>query len=308
MSAQPYEPLRLAPPLDQHSRLGWLLSIRRLARRAWDAALAAPRSAAGYVGRLYRSTPLTGGGSWLRRAAGRLLKPLVTITSRLGKTGLVAGLLTVATSPTARRLIKKAGSTCVRGLSWLAGGIYSGIDRGLRLFGKPGNKVADALFAVVVQVGGHIALVAAPVVHRVARLTDPQAPHIQVLTGISRSFLLHRLLKALISNGLVRVLVEGLAMPALLDSKIAHWLRGQFGILRARAAGLQEQAVTVSQLPVEGRETPSRISNTSSSRSRPDNSPATVGRSVVDDDLEPSNRAERRAQQRHINRQGRNTA
>ncbi len=64
MSAQPsYEPLGLPPPLEQHSRLAWLLTVRRLARRALDAALAAPRSAAQYVGRLYRSTRLAGVGS-----------------------------------------------------------------------------------------------------------------------------------------------------------------------------------------------------------------------------------------------------
>ncbi len=308
MSAQTYEPLRLAPPLEQHGRMAWLLTVRRLARRARDAALAAPRSAAGYVGRLYHSTRLTRLGSWLHRLTGRLTQPLLTVTSRLGKTGIIAGLLTLATSPTTRRLLQKAGGSVGRALSWLGRTAYSVIDFALRWFGKPGSKVADALFAGLVAAGGRIGSLAAPVVRRVARFSDPQAPHIRVLAGISRSYFLHRVLKALISNGLVRVLVEGLAVPALIDSKVAQWVRRQIGILHARAMGLQEQALRVSQLPAESLMGRPGGANNSSARLRPERPTATVDQSTLDEDLEPSNRAERRAQQRHINRQGRNPA
>ncbi|GAC1611641.1 MAG: hypothetical protein NVS3B26_26540 [Mycobacteriales bacterium] len=51
---------------------------------------------------------------------------------------------------------------------------YRGIDRGLRLFGKPGQKTADLLFAGVRSLGGKIASVPAPVVHRIARAVGPQ--------------------------------------------------------------------------------------------------------------------------------------
>ncbi len=132
--------------------------------------------------------------------------------------GLVAGITQTTTSS----LLQKAGGSCLRALSWLGRTASSGIDRGLRLFGKAGNRAADALFALVVTVGGRVAAVATPVVHRIARFADPQTPHIRVLTGISRSYFLHRALQALISNGLVRLLVEGMLLPTFMDSRIAR--------------------------------------------------------------------------------------
>ncbi len=306
MSAQPtYEPLRLTPPLEQRSRMAWLLTVRRLARRALDAALAAPRSAAQYVGRLYRSTRLVGVGSWLRGLTGRIIQPVLTTTSRLGKTGVIAGLLTLATSPIARRLLHKAGGSCLRPLSWLARTASTGIDRGLRLFGKAGNRAADALFALVVTVGGRVAAVASPVVHRIARFADPQTPHIRVLAGISRSYFLHRALQALISNGLVRLLVEGMLIPTFMDSRIACWVHRQVQILRTRAACLQEQAVTVPDLPAEARNGRTRPSGGESSRDPSVLSPDRALPLIKDDEPRPSNRAERRAQERHVNKQGR---
>jgi len=122
----------------------------------------------------------------------------------------------VATSPIARRLLQKAGGSCLRALSWLGRTAYSGIDRGLRLFGKAGHRAAGALFALVVTVGGRVAAVATPVVRRIARFADPQTPHIRVLAGISRSYLLHRALQQLISDLLIgQALQLELGRPAL---------------------------------------------------------------------------------------------
>ncbi len=141
---------------------------------------------------------------------------MLTTTSPLGKTGVIASLLTLATSPMARRLLQKAGGSCLRALSWLGRTAYSGIDRGLRLFGKAGHRAAGALFALVVTVGGRVAAVATPVVRRIARFADPQTPHIRVLAGISRSYLLHRALQQLISDLLIgQALQLELGRPAL---------------------------------------------------------------------------------------------
>jgi hypothetical protein len=67
MSAQMYEPLQAVPPLtENHVKMAWLLQVRRAARTALDAALAIPRKAAGYVGRLIHQLHLDSAVFWLR--------------------------------------------------------------------------------------------------------------------------------------------------------------------------------------------------------------------------------------------------
>lgn len=41
MTAQPYEPRRAVPPLDQKMQMGWLLSARLAAQKAWNVAVSA---------------------------------------------------------------------------------------------------------------------------------------------------------------------------------------------------------------------------------------------------------------------------
>ena len=66
MSAQIYEPLQAVPPItENHVKMAWLLQARQAARTALDAALAVPRKAAAYVGRLIHKLHLNSAASWL---------------------------------------------------------------------------------------------------------------------------------------------------------------------------------------------------------------------------------------------------
>ena len=101
MSAQMYEPLQAVPPLTENSiQMAWLLQARQVARTALDAALAVPRKAAGYVGRLIHKLHLDSAASWLRRAIARLAQPLKAASSALSTSGLLAAAAGVVTSPT----------------------------------------------------------------------------------------------------------------------------------------------------------------------------------------------------------------
>lgn len=297
MSAQTYQPLHAVPPLtDNHVRMAWLLRLRHAARVAFDAALAAPRQAAGYIRKLVTASRLGAAASWLRRASARLLQPLLGLTHRVGSLGIVAGVTSAVTSPAGRRVLNKAGSLLGRAFGWVARTVYSGIDRGLRMFGKAGNRAADVLFAGMVSLGGKIAAVATPVVHRVARLSDPEAAHVRLLSGVARSFFVHRLLKAFIANPLVRLLVEGVLLPVALDSKVASWFRDQLKVLRQRAQSLQQQAedVKTSSGPEQsagGRDATPVV-----------DLPLPLCEELDLDEPAPANRAERRAQQRQHRR------
>lgn len=294
MSAQPYEPLLIVPPLtDNHLRLSWLLQARSAARRALDAALAAPGKAMEYVGRIAHKLHLDRAVSWLRGAAARLLTPVSKLAGSLGRTGALAAATALVTSPTGRAGVNSVGRTLGRLAGWMARKVYSGLDRVLRCFGKSGNKAADTLFAGIVSLGGKIATVAGPVVHRVARLSDPHTTQARLLSGVCRSYVIHKLLKAFLGNGWLRLMVEAVLLPAVLDSRLAAWARTTLRQARTRAHRLQEQAQVLVDLEQQaGGAGPLLV---------PDHLEDVPGVTTLDEPV-PANRAERRAAQRQSNR------
>lgn len=126
-------------------------------------------------------------------------------------------------------------------------------------------------------------------VHRVARLSDPHTTHARVLSGISQSYVVHKLLKALIGNSWLRLLVEAVLLPAALDSRVVARTRTALREARTRAHKLQDQAQVLTDLQ----------------RQQADDQPLLVPDDVEDidvvatvDEPVPANRAERRAAQR----------
>ncbi len=228
MSAQPYANVTQIRPLtEQHVRMIWVLKALDAAHRALDAALAAPRKAAGYLSRAVNALHLNTAVSWLQRTVSRLVRPVAQVASRLGTSGLLAATTGVVTSPTGRALLNAAGRALGKLLGWVARNTYSGVDRVLRCFGRVGNTAADKLFAGIVSLGGKVATVATPVVHRVACLSDPSTTQARVLSGICQSYVVHKLLKAFIRNAWLRLLVELVLVPAVLDSRVWAWGRAQ---------------------------------------------------------------------------------
>lgn len=301
MSAPLYEPLRVAPPLtDNHVRMAWVLKAREAGRKALEAALSVPRRAAGYLSRAVHAMHLDAAVSWLRRVALRAARPLNAIVTRLGTSGVLAAAAAVVTSPTGRALMNSALRAIGKALGWIARTAYNALDRGLRCFGSLGNKAADKLFAGVVSVGGKVAAVAAPVVHRVARLSDPETAQARVISALCRSYLLHRLLKGFVSNIWLRLLIEAVLIPAVVDSRLAAWGRGVLREARTRAQGLQEQAQVVVDLE---RQQAAQVMQLLLPVDLPDH-PVAAGLKdgqVPDPAREvpaPGNRAERRAAQR----------
>ncbi len=244
-----YEPLYAVPPVpDQRAHMALCLRMRDVARAAYDAAVTAPRKAAGYVKRLVQSASMHRVGQWLRRVLTPVVRPLAAVVARLSRTW-IGTAVAVISSPTGRAVIDAAGGLFGRGLRWVASKSYDLVDRGLRLFGTHGNKAADKLFSATVSLGGRIASIAAPVVHRVARLSDPTTPHVRLIGALSRSYVLHRLCRGLFGNSVVQVAMEAALIPALLDTRLALWLRTVLRQIRTRAEALKAQDAIVAELP-----------------------------------------------------------
>ncbi len=105
---------------------------------------------------------------------------------------------------------------------WTAAGAA---DRGLRLFGAPGSRVADALGRQVAHLSGPAHDLLAPLAQGRAWLLQPAAAHVRLVAGLARSYLLHLVLRATIRSSVVRLLVEGVVLPLLVNSRLGQSLR-----------------------------------------------------------------------------------
>ncbi len=287
-----YEPLyAVSPRTPQQAHMALLLRMRDVARAAYDAAVSAPCRAADYVKRLVQSASMGRVGQWLRRVLTPIVRPLAAVAARLSRTW-VGAAVAVVSSRTGRAVLDAAAGALGKGARWFARSGYDLIDRGLRLFGKPGNKVADKLFSASVTLGGRLASLAAPVVHRVARLSDPAAPHVRVIGALSRSYVLHRLCKGLFGNSVMQVAMEAALIPAVLDSRLAVWLRTVLRQIRTRAEALKAQEAVVAGLP-----TVSEVVDDDQATERLLDEALTQDEEVLETPA-PMNRAERRAAER----------
>ena len=73
-----------------------------------------------------------------------MVRPLAAVAARLSRTW-IGTAVAVVSSPTGRAVVDASARLLGKGLRWIATKSYDLVDSGLRLFGKPGNKVADKL-------------------------------------------------------------------------------------------------------------------------------------------------------------------
>src|SRR5947209_1878522 len=149
------EPLRAVPPRDEmKAKFSALLIAKEAAHRAFDAIMSVPRKAAGFVARLVRWLHLTKPLGWLAGGTSWARKYLRWASTRLGTAGRFAAAASAVTSSRGQAVIRKVARGFGRALHWCGRTAYKAVDAGLRLFGKPGNKAADAMFDTAVKTGG----------------------------------------------------------------------------------------------------------------------------------------------------------
>ncbi len=192
---------------------------------ARDAASAATGRAAAFlarlVARLHLQTPL----GWLRQTASRVLSTAELVARRLGTSGAVAAAAAVVTSPTGRSALRPfvaaTASATRRGTRTAA----RSLDRTLRLCGGPGHHAADYLRSQTAHLQARLGELLASLTTRTAWLRDVDAPHARLVAGLARSYLLHLMLRATTRNAVMRLLVEGVLVPLVVNSRLGQWLR-----------------------------------------------------------------------------------
>ncbi len=222
-SSYAHEPLRAVPPLDgQRLRFALLLQLQGALHAARDAATAtATAFLARLATRLHLATPL----GWVRQTASRVLSAAGLVARSLSRSGAAAAAAAVVTSPTGRSALRRVVTATASVTRRATRTAACFLARTLRLCGAPGHQAADYLSSQTAHLQLRLGELLASLTAHGPWLLNVDAPHARLVAGLARGYLLHLALRAAIRNTIVRLLVEGVLVPLVVNSRLGQWLR-----------------------------------------------------------------------------------
>ncbi|KRE41047.1 hypothetical protein [Knoellia sp. Soil729] len=283
MSAATYDrtPLYAVPaPSEQKAQLGLLLGLRRRARQALDALLALPRGAAGWVLRHARTLfDEVSEHRILSWAASRLQD-----ASRfLRSVGVIPLAAAVLSTPPVRRTAARWGRAIGAVIATLGRNAWTRTHRLLSRRGTMGIRLSAALANAVSMVASAVhAVTSHPAVRQLMQALSGLSGAVR---PVSHSVVAHRALGLLVPTTWLRVALEVLALPLILAPAMPSTFRRS-----------TSDPVTAA-VPAHDGPPQEPVFNV------PDATADSNGLGPTGDDgeqpidLEPRNRAERRAQQ-----------
>jgi hypothetical protein len=193
-------------------RFAALLVMRNAALRAFDRAMAVPRSAIRWViGLFHHWVEATGSAGVLSWLGGQARNA----ASLIREAGIVPSLLAVLSTPPIPAAAAQAARFAGRGVVRVAKAAWTGIKSLLGRCGSTGNQIVETLTATGTRVAETVRAAAkhplmTPVVHAL-RAT------LALVHPVSSGFVTHRLLQALVPVVWFRLVFEFLFMPFLVD-------------------------------------------------------------------------------------------
>jgi hypothetical protein len=295
------------PPQETKWHMALLLRARQFARQAWDAARSVPAAAADFVRRLLTVEQLQAPLAWLRRLGRRLGALVRPVTSRLGPDGLVTAAGLALTSSTVRGLLARVGRVVLSTAAQVASRAGRLLDCVLRRCGALGTRVADVLSAWAAEARRSASECAAPLLRSLARTSTATEALRSVLGGLVRGYALHKVLRLLIHDRLLRAFVGAAVVPAVADGRLLVWVRDLAEQIQSQLWRLQhcsEQA-PASATGEEVSKADEQVAELGQSSAKASTTTSTSGTCQAEPP-QPTNRAERRAQQQRQARQRRN--
>ncbi len=300
------------PPQETKWHMALLLRARQLARQAWDAARSVPAAAADVVRRLLGTEQLRAPRAWLRRLFGRLDRLVRPVTSHLGPDGLVTTVGLALTSSTVRGLLARAGRAVLSVTARVAARAGRLVDCVLRRCGAPGTRLANLLSSWAAKTRRSASECAAPLLRPLARTSLATEALRSVLGAVVRGYALHKLLRLLIVNPVLRAFVGAAVVPAFADGRLLAWVRDLAEQVQWRLWRLQHRVEQARQELAEPSGQEPAAQRQQAAAPDGDASVPPPGRVVeshepaYSEPPQPANRAERRAQQQRQARQRRN--
>jgi hypothetical protein len=210
-AALPDRPLHAVPPPTTANPFALLLRIQRAARRALDLALTVPRAAAGWVIRQARTLLAGASANGLLTGAGSLLRSALGVVRAVGVIPVTATLIS---SPPVWRATVRAATAVGRAITSSGRAMWSQVTR---LFGQ-GSTVGARISTALTTAGTALAQTTSRVMtHPAVQALLDTARHLGALVApVSRTVVVHRLLRLLVPVAWVRLALETAVLPLLL--------------------------------------------------------------------------------------------
>ncbi|MFW5472293.1 hypothetical protein ACOCJ5_03195 [Knoellia sp. CPCC 206450] len=282
MSTATYDrtPLYAVPaPSDQKAQYGLLLSLRRRARQALDTLLTLPRGAAGWVLRHARTLlDEVSEHRTLGWAASRL-QDASRFLRALGIAPLAAAVLS---TPPVRRTAARWGRAIGATIATLGRNVWARTHRLLAQGGTIGIRLSAAFTNAASMVASAVhAVTSHPAVRQLMQALSGLSGTIQPL---SHTVVVHRVIGLLVPTMWLRVALELLALPVVLAPGMPSAFR--------RSAAVP---VATARTPLQEASWEEQAFDVAAACAGSNSNGPTGGEHEID--LEPRNRAERRAQQ-----------
>jgi hypothetical protein len=214
-------PIHAVPDISpSKARFAVLLVMRDAAQRAFDRAIAVPRSAIRWaIGLFHRWVEVTGSANvltWLggqTRSAGSLIR----------EAGIVPSLFAVLSTPPIPAAAVSAARFVGRGLVRIAKAFWSGIKSLLGRCGATGAQITESLSTTGTKIAETVRAVAKhPLITPVVQALKAT---LALVRPVSRGFVANRLLAALVPVLWLRAVIGFLFMPLLVDTDLVGSLR-----------------------------------------------------------------------------------
>lgn len=291
MSTATVHPLHLVEPLPDQQRFAWLVYLRRQAARAFDTAVSAPRRAAAFLARAVSSLR----SSALHHLPARLRLAVRALSTRLGAPGVIAGVVTGLADRHVRGIAGTALRVVGRGLA-AAGRLGLGlVRRGLGLFGRRGQQAAQSLDRAAAMATKAVLARAQAARALVGGVVSRNSDAVDAVGQLARMLLVHRLLRGGNTHRLARLGLDVALAPNGLVRKAWNRLSGLLRRLTGKPDPAPVPPGGAGRYPGSWAAHERALQQEAEGPGRPDHDPAAPV---------PSNRAERRAQERLQARKG----
>jgi hypothetical protein len=206
-------------PPSAKARFAALLFMRDAANRAFDRALALPRSATGWVVSLFHrwveATGTAGAFLWLGEQAR-------DATSILRQAGIVPSVVAMLSTPPVPNAALRAAKFVGRGIARIAIAAWAGLKGSLGR-SSTGKRIEGSLSHTGTQIGDAVSSLAGdpmmqPVVHGLKATLSLVRP-------VSQGLVAHRLLAALVPVFWLRLVFELVLMPLVVDPALVGQVR-----------------------------------------------------------------------------------
>ena len=214
----------LPPQKEQRRRLALLLQVRRVVRRAAEAARHVPRAAAAFIARMTQGRLLAAPARLLSVFRARAMTLAAPLIERASRHPWAAALGLLLTSTHGRTFGTRLLRVALKGLRQVQSTAIRLTTAGLLRLGVPGRMVVETVQAWTQRIGAVLRQRLAPLAFVATVVWKTSKALRAALVRLLRSYLTHKALSRLVRSRVRLAFLEAVLLPAVANSRLVAWI------------------------------------------------------------------------------------